>query len=63
MEQVKGVALRALSVVALLVALVFAFFSIIWTEIPQGLVAIGFGIAAIALWMLGSRVASREVSN
>ncbi len=55
-----GVALRTLSVVALVVALLFAFVSITWTEIPQGLVSIGFGIAGVALWALGSRVASRE---
>ncbi len=54
-----GVALRTLSVVASVVALIFAFFAIIWTEIPQGLVSIGFGIAAVAVWV-GSEMAIRE---
>ncbi len=54
-----GVALRTLSVVTLVIGLVFAFFSLLWTEVPQGLVSIGFIIAAVALWVFGSRVASR----
>ena len=60
MEPRVDVALRTLSVVALVVALLFAFVSILWIALPQRLVAIGFGIAAFALWELGSRVASRE---
>jgi len=60
MEPRVGVALRTLSVVASVVALNFAFFAITWTEIPQAIVATGFAIAAVALWVWGSRVANRE---
>ena len=55
----KGVALRTLSVVVLVVGLIFGLFFFIFTQFPQGLVSIGFIFAAVALWVLGSRVTGR----
>ena len=51
MQASTELSIRILSLAAFVVAGVFGFFALLWTGLPQAVVAAAFVVVAVALWM------------